>query len=84
MTRIEISGTGLPNGTTVRLDGEDISRDVHGVALQLDGRSVPTVVLDVIVQDINLGVGQAEVRIPDGTRDLLIRLGWTPPPGAGA
>lgn len=80
MGKIEISGTGLPGGTAVRLDGQDIARGLRGLTFTLDAGRASVLELDVAVcKGVELDVEDAHVCIPDATRELLVRLGWVPP-----
>lgn len=80
MSKIEISGTGLPGGTAVRLDDQDIVRDLRGLTLTMGVDRVPVVELDVSVfEGVGLELEDVQVYIPESTRELLVRLGWTPP-----
>ncbi|MEU5596826.1 hypothetical protein [Streptomyces sp. NPDC020298] len=65
-------------GWIVELDGHDIARALVGLSLKLDGNPVAEVRLDVIAEELPT---EAKVRayLPDATKDLLVRLGWTPP-----
>lgn len=65
-------------GWLVELDGHDISRALIGLSLNVDGSPVAQVRLDVIAEELPT---EAEVRayLPDATKELLVRLGWTPP-----
>lgn len=78
---LRISGTGMPGGTTVELDGRDVSRYLRGAIVRLDAGHLPTVTLDVVVHDLSAETAETHVVIPDETRELLTRLGWTPPEG---
>lgn len=54
-----------------------MSADIH-----LDGESLPEVTLRLFASDlVKLGLGAAEVRMDEGTREALVSLGWTPPAG---
>ncbi|MER7126746.1 hypothetical protein [Micrococcus luteus] len=80
MSRIEISGTGLPGGTAVRLNGRDIARDLCGLSLTLGADQFPKVELELAVfETVRLELEDVQVYIPDTTRELLVQLGWTPP-----
>jgi hypothetical protein len=80
MSRIEISGTGLPGGTAVRLDGQDIINAVRGLKLALGVGQLPELELDVVIRDaVELELQDVQVYLPNSTRELLVRLGWTPP-----
>jgi phage protein D len=63
----------------VHLDDQDISAALHGLTLRLDSGDVPRATLDVIALDISTYSDDAQVHLPPATRDLLVRLGWTPP-----
>lgn len=76
---LRISGTGLPGGTTVALDGDDISAALTGVSLRVRLDHEPTAVLDVVLHDLLSEIEGPRIVVPDATRDLLVRLGWTPP-----
>lgn len=57
-----------------------MSADIH-----LDGNSFPEVTLKLFASDlVKLGLGAAQVRMDEGTREALVSLGWTPPAEAGA
>jgi hypothetical protein len=75
--KLRISGSGGP-GATVELDGQDIANVLTGLTLRLGVGEMPTATLDLVVHDFG---AEADVRfvVPDECRDLLVRLGWTPP-----
>ena len=51
------------------------SADVH-----LDARSFPEVTLTLDAGDLlKLGLGNAVIKLDEGTREALVSLGWTPP-----
>lgn len=66
-------------GGTVMLDGEDISDGVRGLTLEAAVGEVTRVTLDIPVVVTSEAADNVEVFMPDQTRDLLIKLGWTPP-----
>lgn len=66
-------------GGTVELDGEDISNTVRGLDIQLRVGDIPKVTLDVVVVDLSNETDGAAALIRPETRDLLVKLGWTPP-----
>jgi len=74
---LRLTSNGVLHG--VHLDGVDISSSLRSVALRLDPSGLPAVVLDVMVHDMSADLGRAQLCIPDETRDLLLRFGWTPP-----
>lgn len=65
-------------GAQVELDGQNIANVLTGLTLRLGVGEMPTATLDLAVFDLG---AEAEVRfeVPDECRDLLVRLGWTPP-----
>lgn len=82
MAKIEISGTGLPGGTTIRMDGQDIAPALRGLTLAMDAEELPTLQLNLACLEIEqLTLDGVRVMLPTATRDLLISLGWTPPEG---
>jgi hypothetical protein len=66
-------------GWIVELDGHDIARALVGVTVQLTGDPVATATLDVVAEELPAEFGEVKAYLPDATRDLLVRLGWTPP-----
>lgn len=65
-------------GWLVELDGHDISHALTGLRLSLDSGPVGEVRLDVIAEELETH-SDVIVLLPDATKDLLVRLGWTPP-----
>ncbi|MGW1814078.1 hypothetical protein ACWCQM_11030 [Streptomyces sp. NPDC002125] len=76
---LHISGTGLPGGTTVQLDGEDIAAALTGLTLRMGTKDRPTAVLDVVLHDLSTDVAEPRIVVPTKSRALLVQLGWTPP-----
>ena len=77
--RLRLGGTGLPGGTQIELDGVDIAHAVTGLSLHIGVDNLPTAVFDVALRELDTDLEQPRVTVPDETRDLLVRLGWTPP-----
>ncbi|MFF9271140.1 hypothetical protein [Streptomyces rochei] len=75
--KLRIVSTGGP-GAQVEVDGENIASILTGLTLRMGVGDMPTATLDLVVYDLGT---EAEVRfeVPDECRDLLVRLGWTPP-----
>lgn len=63
---------------SVQLEGHDISNATAGLDIRMRPGCLPEVRLDVILYDLTSEV-ETTVTVPDATRDLLVRLGWTPP-----
>ncbi|HEY9473386.1 MAG TPA: hypothetical protein VIS06_05965 [Mycobacteriales bacterium] len=78
MRTVKITNANRVDGE-VSLDGESISDAVRGLTLTMCAGDIPTLTLDVVA-DV-LFDGQTDVVIPEETRALLVRLGWTPPKG---
>ncbi|MFG2269128.1 hypothetical protein ACGFNY_05060 [Streptomyces chartreusis] len=74
---LRISGPG--HTSQVELSGHDISHALTGVTLRLDAGSVPTATLEVALWEVPTELDAVQVKVPDETRELLVRLGWTPP-----
>lgn len=72
------------NGSTARLlvDGTDISNNVTALKLEI-ARNGPQLTLDIIAFPLDVHMLQMPVHINEGTHDLLVQLGWTPPPEEG-
>jgi hypothetical protein len=72
---------GLRNGETghVVLDGVDIGTCVVGAVLYLSPGRGPHVVLELLPGETALHSDVAHVEVGGLTRDVLTRLGWTPP-----
>ncbi|MFK0140711.1 hypothetical protein [Streptomyces murinus] len=66
-------------GWVVELDGHDIARALVGLSVRLTGDPVATATLDVIAEELPAQMGEVQVYLPDATKELLVRLGWTPP-----
>jgi hypothetical protein len=67
-------GTPVVNGR--KLMGV-VSVDAH-----IDAESLPSVVIRLCAADlVKLGFTEAGVMLDEETREALISLGWTPPPG---
>lgn len=60
------------------LDGEDISRSVVAVDISASARDGVGVQLQLSVE-----IADVDAWLPDETRNLLIRMGWTPPDEEG-
>lgn len=77
--------TVVPNSPSVgyhevQVDGHDISLGVRDLRLEIKPGHLPRVELELQVHEIHqLQFETAELIIPDGTRDALIAMGWTPP-----
>jgi hypothetical protein len=66
-------------GWIVELDGHDIARALVGMTVRLTGDPVASVTLDVIAEALPAELGEVKAYLPDATKELLVRLGWTPP-----
>lgn len=77
--RLRISTPTDRGGQVVELDGVDVSRALLGLTLRLRAGDMPTAVLDVIAEEIPTELAEVRACLPEATKDLLIRLGWTPP-----
>jgi hypothetical protein len=63
--------------TRIVVGGVDVADQVRG--LRLDAEPLETrLTLDIVVFETEVD-GEMTVEIPEGTRDLLLHLGWTPP-----
>jgi len=76
--RAEIDVNGSGRGI-VRLDGHDVSMGVRGFTLSAAVGEVSRLDLELVLFEDSRLSGDVDVIVPDGTRDALITLGWTPP-----
>ncbi|WP_020116817.1 hypothetical protein [Streptomyces canus] len=65
-------------GWTAELDGQDIAPALRSLSLSVDSSPVATARLDLVIEDVSTHA-EVDVWMPDATKDLLVRLGWTPP-----
>jgi hypothetical protein len=77
--KLRLGGTGLPGDTQIELDGQDIASAVTGLSLRVGTYGLPEVTLEVVLHELDTVLETPLVILPDATRDLLVRLGWTPP-----
>jgi hypothetical protein len=77
--KLRLGGSGLPGDTQIELDGEDIASAVTGLSLRLGVYGLPEVTLDVVLHELDAELEHPRVILPDATKQLLVRLGWTPP-----
>ncbi|MFF4834096.1 hypothetical protein [Streptomyces sp. NPDC001315] len=66
-------------GWVVELDGHDIARSLIGLDLRVDSEPMARVTLDILAEELPGEIGQVHAYLPDATKELLVRLGWTPP-----
>lgn len=71
----------IQTGSTnkLELDGVDVSGSVTGFRVEFGLDHLPRVHLDVIGADPDLDMETAEVLLEGRGRDVLVKLGWTPP-----
>lgn len=81
MPKAKLKISGHPGNYRVHLDDHDISTSLRGLSFAVNEQEWPRVTLDVIVWDLQETELDVIASVPDDTRDLLIRLGWTPPKG---
>ncbi|MEE4546475.1 hypothetical protein V2S66_31485 [Streptomyces sp. V4-01] len=78
--RLAVHATGYGQGSTVTLDGHDISGALTGLTFAIEVNKPTTATLDLRLYDVTeIQDVEARVLVPDGTRDALIALGWAPP-----
>lgn len=65
-------------GWTVELDGQDIAHALRGLSLNLDSSPLASARLSLVIEDVSTHA-EVDVWMPDETKALLVRLGWTPP-----
>ena len=75
--RINRQESGL--GHRVELDGIDIANSILGLTVTITAGEMPAATLNLVLDEIPTDTDEVRVRLPQETRDLLVRLGWTPP-----
>lgn len=79
--QFEVSGQPCTDSCKIKLNGEEIQRSLSGLTIRGDA-SDPTFDVELrvrVFEDLRFETQWANVTIPNETRDLLIKLGWTPP-----
>lgn len=66
-------------GFRVEVDGYDVSRALLGMTLEINAGDMPTATLRVVAEEIPTELDEMRAYLPDATKALLVRLGWTPP-----
>lgn len=67
-----------PGRGQIKLNGEDVSGSVVGYDVSARVGEVNCMMLEVRIDEIYVD-GEARVVLPQGTEEVLINLGWTPP-----
>lgn len=79
---VEVSGTPGTSSCKVKLNGEEIQNSVRGLTIWGDPARPFEVELKVhVFETFRFESEEAKVFVSDDARDLLIKLGWTPPGG---
>lgn len=81
--RLQISGAPARGDCKVLLDGEDITGALTGLVLDMQAGELPTARLDVRVTELPGVDTQVRAHLAPEARELLVRLGWTPPTEGG-
>lgn len=81
LTIVPPEGGGPAFGARYRVCIDDVPVYPTGLRLDMgDHRRVPTAVFEIALYQVEpVSLDDPLVLIPDATRDLLVRLGWTPP-----
>jgi hypothetical protein len=78
---VELRSYGVGPRSQLRLDGEDISRHVLGLKLTIaPGTHEQTLDLQLTPHGMDVELRDVETFVDQDTHDLLVHLGWTPPP----
>lgn len=65
-------------GSSLVVDGHDLSAVTRGVSLAASVGSRPILIVQLALDRIELD-GQVQVRLRDDVHNTLVELGWTPP-----
>lgn len=78
MSKLRIETNPDRAGAVVELDGLSIARSLTGLTLEMAYGTPPTATLQLIGLMPSLST-EVDVQLHPETRDLLLKLGWTPP-----
>lgn len=67
-------------GSQVKIGGTDVSNATESLALHASGRELPSLTLNIVVPEFRVKGEDVTVQVSQETADLLVKLGWTPPP----
>jgi hypothetical protein len=81
--KVEISITNGSVGGSLAVGGMDLANEVTGFSLSFRAGEGAALVIDMIPGEVAAMTGDADVRVDESTRDVLVALGWTPPAGDG-
>jgi hypothetical protein len=87
MTKRTLTLSGGPSFYTVTLDGQDLSKGIRRLTIDVDPRNgwprveAELAIHAIEVTELSVKDPHFEVSMPDVARDALIALGWTPPAG---
>lgn len=84
--RLESINPGKKIGHRLYIDGIDISQQVLGMnlSIQADQGNVPELVVRILPHNLSIDVDAFSVHLIEENHELLVRLGWTPPPEEAA
>lgn len=74
--KITLSGVGRGE---ILLDGHDVSSEVRGFTIRGDTKGLPALQLDFVERKQIEFEGEVVPVLTDWQRELLVRMGWTPP-----
>lgn len=66
---------------SIVIDGHDVANSTRGFVLCSRAGDVTVLELDLLLIDRTKLNAEVDVVVPAETRDILIKLGWTPPYG---
>jgi hypothetical protein len=77
---LEVSGTPGTSSCKVLLNGEEVQNAIQGLWIRGEPGQPFDVELNVAVfETFRFESDESDVHVDDKARDLLIKLGWTPP-----
>lgn len=77
--RLRIAGGVKPHDVQVEIGGVRVEHAISGLTLTHGYRRLPTLTLELAVSASDVTEDAVTVVMPEATRDLLVRAGWTPP-----
>ncbi|MCW2920025.1 MAG: hypothetical protein JWN52_8093 [Actinomycetia bacterium] len=81
MTALRITSGIAGTDTKIELDGTDISNALFGISLHGRAGAGFSATLDMRAFEVDTESEDVDVQLPDTAREVLVKLGWTPPEG---
>lgn len=74
---------GGPGDNKVIIDGHDVTNDIVSLQVKADASSLPTMTLEHAMVPVWIEGLDIKIEVGHSTWDMLVSLGWSPPPPYG-